>query len=265
MSEYTVKQGDLGPEIEVSHALMPNTTGWSCNLLVLNAAGASQLARAVTTTNVSQSAFLVQLTVAETSLLAIDSYRLTIELANSGLTPPFNEEYHHILNVDPEMEALDEPALIAVTKGTNSFMTYEEALLAIARAPQLPALASAGRMQLRAALVSAYNNIGRLNVDFGVLDVDGNEVYCSLDFSEADIVALEAKAYNALIIAQLTEANGILGGNPVEDRRRMGLLSDSAGESAHFFRTSKPLELPVYRDTMNALRGYVFWTGKVSR
>jgi len=146
--------------------------------------------------------------------------------------------------------------------GFNTFASFGRLFITLQDLPDLSAAVSATEVDLKGALMGAWNNIGNLTVDFGDPVSDIKSTY---DLTEADINLMDVRAYNALLRAQVIEANAILGGNPVEDRRRLGMISDSSGESAQFFRTSKPLELPVSKQTMNALRGYVSWGIQISR
>lgn len=266
MIELVVRQGDTGETITVSADEIINTDAWTCNLQVLSAASTSVISRVVTATNPAKTAFLVQLTAAETSALDITAYRLVIELSNAALTPPYNREDNYVLSVEPEMEVGDLTGLIILTKGENSFDTYTNLLNRLAQMPQLKEAHGVLRNDLKAALVAAYENIGLVNTDFGVYDSTTAEYKTSTsDFTSADIDALTVRQRAVLARSQLVEANCLLGGNPIEDRRRAGLLSDSIGESAMFFRTTKPLELPIYRETALSLRGYIIWTKQIGR
>lgn len=143
--------------------------------------------------------------------------------------------------------------------GLNSFAVYGELMIAAQDYPELNVFHAAGEREQKAALINAYYNIANLSI---ILECDP---ISTLDLTASDIVALDSNALRAFKYAQIIEANSVLGGNPVEDRRRMGLLSNSAGESAQFYRTSKPLELPVAKATASALRGYLTWSKRIAR
>jgi hypothetical protein len=155
---------------------------------------------------------------------------------------------------------LEEATLMEV--GTNSFARYEQFVMLLSEMPSLKTASAASERDLTMALINAYYNIGNLNVDFGT---DLPEVFTTLDIGSAGLIELPSKAVTKLKKACLLEADSILGGNPVEDRRRMGLMSHSAGESAHFFRPTRPLELPVCKEAARALTPYVRFTLKTTR
>lgn len=146
--------------------------------------------------------------------------------------------------------------------GLNSFAQYGTLMIEAQNSLELTALHGASEREQVGALINAYYNIANLSVN-NLSDDD--EVTSTMDLTASDIAGLDTAAMKALIRAQIIEANSVLGGNPVEDRRRMGLISDSAGESAHFFRTTKPLELPVSKATALALRGYLTWSKRLGR
>lgn len=258
MSEYTVNQGDTSPVILIGSSSMVTTTGWTCTLKVLDANDVELINKTITETNEANDRFRAYLTPAETTALPVETYRLFIELSNAALTPPFNVEEKHILHVEPDMDVGD---IVVITRATNSFGTYEELLTTLGQMPLLKQAPSVGRRELRASLVQSYYNICLLTLDFGLT----SETTSPHDFTVADLDELTATQLDILLRAQLTEADMLLGANPIEDRRRAGLLSDSVGESAHFFRTTKPIELPVYKETARVLKGAMIWTKRIGR
>jgi hypothetical protein len=69
----------------------------------------------------------------------------------------------------------------------------------------------------------------------------------------------------ALRLAQVAEADSILGGDPVELRRREGLLLESIGEVKQMFRTGKPLDLPVSKRALRYLSAFVTFSKRIGR
>jgi hypothetical protein len=155
---------------------------------------------------------------------------------------------------------LEEATLMEV--GTNSFARYEQFVLLLSEMPSLKTASAASERELIMALINAYYNIGNLNVNFGA---DLPDVFTTLDIGSAGLIVLPSKVITKLKKACLLEADSILGGNPVEDRRRMGLMSHSAGESAHFFRPTRPLELPVCKEAARVLSPHVRYVLKTQR
>lgn len=148
-----------------------------------------------------------------------------------------------------------------VKMGENSFGTYGAMILLAQNIVRLDAFHEASITEQRAALINAWYNIGDVPITGLNLDAE----YGTRDLTSELLGQISASNLDRLRRAQIIEADFILGGNPVEDRRRTGMISDSASESAQFFRTSKPLELPVCKAAANALRGLVNWNIKVSR
>lgn len=260
MQELNVIKGDSLAEFEVTHPELILTTGWTCSMSVLDDAGTAVLGPiSVTDTTDAEDAFLVSLTPAQTSSLSVETYKMTVELNNASLD--FNQEFHYLLNVDPEYEAGTATDLIRLTRATNSFATYEDLLLKANQMPLLKMVNKVSRRELKAALIQAYYNICLLTLDF---ELTSGETDPS-EFDTTDLDELTTAQLDILLRAQITEADMLLGANPIEDRRRAGLLSDSVGESAHFFRTSKPLELPVYKETARVLKGVIVWAKRIGR
>lgn len=77
--------------------------------------------------------------------------------------------------------------------------------------------------------------------------------------------ALPTAFKTAVKRAQLLEAESIINGDPVGDRRREGLLSKTVGEASEMFRSGKQLELPVSSRALRELKGYVIFSFQVSR
>lgn len=139
-----------------------------------------------------------------------------------------------------------------------------------------------GNAPLLAALINAYHNIGYVNVDFcpprhrsryhsqshmwdheGIFESDIDRVVSTRQLTPELWAKLRPDQREKLIRAQVIEANFLMSGNTPEKQRLAGLLSHSAGESAHFYRTSKPLELPVCRATANALKGIITYVARI--
>jgi hypothetical protein len=137
--------------------------------------------------------------------------------------------------------------------------------------------------QQKAALIQAYHNIGDVHVDFcpphrrarywpqnrmwddtGIFESDLEKIYSTRQLKTETWAKLHPDQKERLIRAQVIEANFLLSGNTPEKQRLAGLLSHSAGESAHFYRTVKPLELPVCRATALALKGIISYVTRIA-
>jgi hypothetical protein len=165
--------------------------------------------------------------------------------------------------------AKDEYFITAVDSlivGVNSFATFGKLQMISEDLGCLDEFKVATELDAIKALIGAWTNIGKLRVDQYRLsmlnqskDYADNlfKSYTTRTLTETDLAALERERYESLLQAQCFEAEFLLGGNPVEDRRRAGFISDSSGESTQFFRSSAPLRLPVCREAMEALRGFM--------
>lgn len=263
----SVVKGDLTPIIKPRPLVLgesnPLTNDWTCQVKVINGNGDELINRAVSETTGDAMRFLVYLTAAETSTLPVDVYYLVIEIENSVMTPAFNVEQRYILSVEPETASGF--ASIVLTPGTNSFDTYENLLNHIMHMPNMDAALNSDRMKLKTALFRAWLNIGILSVEF--LDTNDKEIEpnSTYDFTTDIMAMLPETSLFKLRNAQCIEADFLLGGNPFEQRRRAGLMSDSTGESSHFMRPTKPVELPVCRDAAMALTPHVRYSAQTGK
>lgn len=154
--------------------------------------------------------------------------------------------------------------------GKNSFATWGKLQVIAADLGCLDMFHSVTEAELNKALIGAWVNIGKLSLSLHsgidqdrIHHVNGGIFFSqsTYDLDAQQISDLDEKVYRALLHAQCIEAEFLLGGNPVEDRRRSGLLSDSSGESTQFFRTRVPLRLPVCVDAAVALGQYLIISG----
>lgn len=165
---------------------------------------------------------------------------------------------------------------------TNSFQTYERVLVTRAELGQtLAAFDAAIKGRQIAALETAYRKLGRIHYKYA-LDGDGSN-YISWDdemhsgcstyrivrdiaaVTFADFSALPERFKSALRRAQIVEANAILGGDPITEKRMSGIVSETVGESSMFLSSTKPLTLPVSRSAFAELNGFVYRRFAIAR
>jgi len=155
----------------------------------------------------------------------------------------------------------------------NSFQTYEQAVLEASRIPGLEGFAGASKVEQTRALMEAYRRLTKLGYRVRrPEDVDPQNVMYELGSYYQTITprrwdALTLDHYltqlpepfrQALRRAQVVEANEILRHDPIGEKRRAGLLSESIGESSMMFRSGvRPLDLGVSTAALNELAGYV--------
>ena len=175
--------------------------------------------------------------------------------------------------------------------GLNSFQTFSQADLTSLDIPNLDAWDSASEHDKIAALIDARSRICQLN--FWLLNSNVNWGQDNMNYvpegsyqtpyasgsksrmfifngnlsllTPAQFSKLPARFLLALRKAQVTEANEIMGGNPVDERRREGLMLESIGEVKQMFRPSKPLDLPVSKRTLKYLSHFVTFAKRIGR
>lgn len=154
-------------------------------------------------------------------------------------------------------------ALGFLEQGVNSFAPFGALIMQALDLPRLDAFHGADERDRMIALAAAHSNIGRLRMP--LVEFIGRESYSSMDLIPSDFATLDAALLRSLRRAQVIEANAVLGGNPIEDRRNMGLMSNSVGEVTQFFRVAKPLQLAVCRETAQVIGRYVAWKPVINR
>lgn len=165
----------------------------------------------------------------------------------------------------------------------NSFGQWSELSLMAHDMVSLPFYKFAAEDEQKAALINAYHNIADVHVDFcpphrrarwhnqsqmwdheGVFEGALERIYSTRQLNDITWGSLPQMIKEKLMRAQLIEANFLLADQTPEKQRLSGLLSHSAGESAHFYRTLKPLELPVCRATALALKGIISYVVRIA-
>ena len=153
----------------------------------------------------------------------------------------------------------------------NSFQTFSEAMLLATELVNMDAWDAASDSQKQAALIDAYRAICKLNFNYAFENDQArivDKVWAPYDLSsisEAHFKAMDARFQAACSRAQVIEANARLGGTDVSNLRRDGLMSATVGEVSQMFRPGKPLSLPVCTRALEALTGWITWSGRVSR
>jgi hypothetical protein len=81
----------------------------------------------------------------------------------------------------------------------------------------------------------------------------------------AQLEQLEPTFLKALRYAQVTEADSLMGGDPVNQLRRDGLISQTVGESSSYFGQKQPIDLSVSKKALGRLRGYITYSVPIAR
>lgn len=164
----------------------------------------------------------------------------------------------------------------------NSFVGLSAAEFLASQFTDLLGWDNASRDQRINALIRAANALRQMTFAIPRSDDQEDEVfttvvpehYESSEYSKFfSIESLTAGEYvrlpqafkTALKRAQVIEANFLLGGDPIEQVRSQGLMSQTVGESSQFYRATKPLQLLISRRAIAELRGYVVYTVRRGR
>lgn len=159
--------------------------------------------------------------------------------------------------------------------GGNSFQTYAQSLLTALEISDIPGWNDASEQDRITALMDARLHINQLN--FGLLtdyfDQSNIAPFGDMRFlngtleliDPAQYVALPERLKKKLRLAQVVEADAILGGDPIKEQREAGLMSSSIGEVSQMYRSGKPLMLPVCKRALSYLSYYITFAKRIGR
>lgn len=156
----------------------------------------------------------------------------------------------------------------------NSFLTYMQALRLMPEIADLISFSGATEDARKTALINAYRNISSLSLTLAAAGTDIDKLhyangderpYTAGDWTPEDWTAMNEKIKHDFRIAQLIEAEGILGGDGVGQLRAQGVMSYSVGEVKQFYRTSQPLELSVSKAALRVIGKYIQYNRGIGR
>lgn len=176
----------------------------------------------------------------------------TIELIITNTNGTFNKLVTYAIATSTQL-----------TKGVNSYQTLSEALLSSLDIPNLIAWESATEKERISALIEAHGRLGKLRYSIKSL-VDSqnhlsmsNEINNMAQLSADELAGLPVEFLTALRKAQIAEADTALGGDPIDEQRRGGLMATSIGEVSQMYRPGAPLVMAVSARALRYLTGYV--------
>lgn len=160
--------------------------------------------------------------------------------------------------------------------GVNSFQSYQESLLTALEMASLTGWNAASVDERVNALIEARHHINQLSFSVLGTTLDQSNIDYSFGSSTeyigdlrnvtaSQFVNLPVNFKRALQLAQVAEADAILGGDATADKRRSGLLAETVGESKQMFQSGKPLDLPVSKRAIGFLKSYVSYTVRAGR
>ncbi len=160
----------------------------------------------------------------------------------------------------------------------NSFMNYDMAELIADDLSDIEMWQSSDDKQKISTLKSAFNKIAGLR--FRVKYDNAYSTYWNKDNTGGDLAyyidditllsieefeKLPQKFIYALRAAQILQANGIMDGSIVEERRNEGIISETIGESKMFFNSRPVLKMPLCNSAMELLSKYLYKNVSIGR
>lgn len=160
---------------------------------------------------------------------------------------------------------------------TNSFATFEQALLYRLDLPALVGWDAATESEQIAAMVTAHDRMTRMTfryrlsqqaVEYNSMDWDEVYYWYVTDMrlrKMVDWVNWPSDFRKALGIAQVIESDFILDGDPVTEKRDAGIMSMTTGEAKVFFNPKPPLRTTLCREAMRVLGPYLYTNKRLTR
>ena len=132
--------------------------------------------------------------------------------------------------------------------------------------PNVMAYEEANDLHQRRALIESSRRINSLN--FNLYEIMGvNDAFNDFnwnngrvrlkDLSHGEYIPLPTHFLEDVQMAVLLECDDILGGNPVEEARREGILSESVGESTNMYQVGRPAQSRIGTRAYRVLARYV--------
>lgn len=232
---------------------------------------------------------------------ALDSYSsgnteatLTIPAVKNVLATGSIRELRNVelyLTEDSNQITMRYPYVIEASEvlvvGANSFQTYAQALLTAMEVSDIPGWNAASEQERITALMDARHHIVQLNFTLltGYFDQSNIAYFGDMQFETpyisknnvaflggnldllkpAQYAALPEKLKQKLRLAQIAEADAILGGDPIKDQREAGLMSSSIGEVSQMYRPGKPIIMPVCKKALSYLSYYITFSKRIGR
>lgn len=169
---------------------------------------------------------------------------------------------------------------VTLRRFEGSFQTLDEAYLTATELVDIPGWEAATDSAKQGAMREAYNQMCRLRYRF-LSEEDGLD-QLAVTYRQSDdrlytyVSDMNRITQNdwddftdgfkdALMKAQIVEADQLLAGDPVRKKRLDGIVSETIGESKMFFNARPPLSLPVSRRTLDILAGFFYFNNRIAR
>jgi hypothetical protein len=155
--------------------------------------------------------------------------------------------------------------------GVNSFQTITKAEFVAMDIPNLPGWAAADRAARAAAMIQARENLGQLRYRYRFDDNWMNYVmpefalYSITTLTPEEYLGLPAPFRRNLERAQVIEADDLLNADPVLEKRRAGIVSETVGDSTTSFNAVRPNRGLVCPRAMQEMTRYVLRRTRLSR
>jgi hypothetical protein len=209
--------------------------------------------------------------------VALTADQLTITAPVPGAPVPASDAREIVLSCTTTDGAVEvREAFLIVSSAplqvsVNSFQTYTESVLLRTEFANLVGWDNATKQMQIAAMQEAYRRLLRVSVELHAYPDTyrriawwGRRVPLSR-INEDEFRNLPESFQRAMKRAQLAEANVLLGGDPADDKRAAGIISESIGDAKMFFSSRPYLNLPISRQAYEEIKSFIRIVVQVAR
>lgn len=147
---------------------------------------------------------------------------------------------------------------------TNSFMTYETALIVARTVTPLNGWAAASEETRKFALFRSFDQLNSFAYEFRYADGRVENMTVE-ELDTGSFALLTTRQIGDFRKAQLMQADYLLGGNPIERDIQDGLQSSTVGEVSQFYRPRPTLNLAVCKNALSYIGKYIDWNVRLGR
>ena len=159
----------------------------------------------------------------------------------------------------------------AFSVGESTFLSYLESLSLIREIPDMGAFSTATKEERMAALMFAYEEIGGLELNNAALpkdlrlNADNKPIVSTKELTNDALMKLPNAMLKDFYVAQLIEANALLGGDEIAKLRDLGVQSYTVGEVKQFFQGRAPASFGLSIKALRRIGKYMRFARSTAR
>jgi hypothetical protein len=159
----------------------------------------------------------------------------------------------------------------AFTVGVSTFASYLQALSLLREIPDMGAFSAATKDERVGAMMYAYDEIGALEFNNAFLprelrlDANKKPITSTMSLTPGILSQVSQAMLKDFAVAQIIEANALLGGDEIARLRDQGVQSYSVGEVKQFFRGRPAATFGLNQKALRRIGKYMRFTRSSAR